>query len=414
MLPKFNKKRLENGLEIYHIPLNLGSNVISVNLFYNVGSRDEKLGKTGIAHMLEHLNFKSTKNRKAGEFDAIVKSFGGVNNASTSFDYTKYFIKCSKSNLDMSLNLYADIMENLNLIDEEFRPERDVVYEERLWRTDNDPSGYLFFRLYNHAFIYHPYHWTPIGFRGDIKNWSIEDIREFHSIYYQPKNAVLIISGDIDEETAFRLASKNFSHIKNRGEIPSFHTFEPVQDGERNAIIYKESDVEILAMAYKIPPFNHPDQTAINAVINLLSESKSSVMNRVLVDEKNLVNQIEIYNMSSKDENLMIIFAILNPSVKGEIVKEEIFKILDEAKSGEISDDDMQKIKNSAKTQFIYSFDSASKVASIFGSYIIRGDLEALYKQEEILENLNKDDIKEALIKYFDRKFLTTLILRKE
>ncbi|OFI48094.1 hypothetical protein CFF27374_04035 [Campylobacter fetus subsp. fetus] len=219
MLPKFSKITLNNGLEVYHTPLNLGSNVISIDLFYKVGSRNETMGKSGIAHMLEHLNFKSTKNRKAGEFDEIVKGFGGVNNASTGFDYTHYFIKCSNQNLDKSLELYSDIMENLNLKNEEFLPERDVVLEERRWRTDNDPIGFLYFRLFNNAFIYHPYHWTPIGFFTDIQNWSIDDIKAFWQTYYQPKNAFLMITGDIDEQTAFDISKKHFEHIKNGKNI---------------------------------------------------------------------------------------------------------------------------------------------------------------------------------------------------
>ena len=169
-LPKYYTKTLENGLQIVAIPMKNGTNVISTDIFYKVGSRNEKMGKSGIAHMLEHLNFKSTKNLKAGEFDEIVKGFGGVNNASTSFDYTHYYIKSASKNMDKSLELFADLMENLTLKDEEFQPERDVVAEERRWRTDNNPMGYLQFRLFNNAYIYHPYHWTPIGFMSDIQN----------------------------------------------------------------------------------------------------------------------------------------------------------------------------------------------------------------------------------------------------
>lgn len=145
MIPNYTKKTLQNGFEIYHIPMSRGSGVISVDLFYKVGSRNETLGLSGIAHMLEHLNFKSTKTRKAGEFDRIVKAFGGINNASTGFDNTHYFIKCSSQNLSTALDLYADIMQNLTLDESEFATERNVVLEERLWRTDNSPSGLLFF-----------------------------------------------------------------------------------------------------------------------------------------------------------------------------------------------------------------------------------------------------------------------------
>ena len=128
-LPKYETQTLKNGLQVVVIPMDNGTNVISTNIFYKVGSGDEIMGKSGIAHMLEHLNFKSTKNLKAGDFDEIVKGYGGVNNASTGFDYTNYFIKSSSGNLAKSLELYSELMQNLNLTDEEFQPERDVVLE---------------------------------------------------------------------------------------------------------------------------------------------------------------------------------------------------------------------------------------------------------------------------------------------
>ena len=203
-LPKHYIKTLDNGLEVVAIPMKNGSNVITTDIFYKVGSRNEVMGKSGIAHMLEHLNFKSTKNLKAGEFDTIVKSKGAVNNASTSFDYTSYFIKSSSQNLETSMELFAELMENLNLKDEEFQVERDVVAEERRVRTDNPPIGYLYFRLFNTHYVAHPYHWTPIGFMNDIQTWTIDDIRDFHGKYYQPNNAILIVTGDIDKDSVFK------------------------------------------------------------------------------------------------------------------------------------------------------------------------------------------------------------------
>lgn len=414
MIPKFNKTTLKNSLDIYHIPVNLGSNVISVNVFYKVGSRNEIMGKSGIAHMLEHLNFKSTKNRDAGEFDNIVKGFGGVNNASTGFDYTHYFIKCSKQNLEKSLELYADIMANLNLKDEEFLPERNVVLEERRWSTDNNPFGYLFFRLYNNAFLYHSYHWTPIGFKDDIKNWTIDDIRDFHSKFYQPKNAFIIIAGDIDKKSAFEYSKKYFEEIKNRQDIPILHTYEPKQDGYKEVFIQKDSEVEILAMAYKIPPFLHEDSTALEAICGYLGEGKSSILYKSLVDEKGLASSIEIYNLSSIDENLFIIFGICNQDIKALDLKAEILAILEDEKNKELSDDDFEKIKNKVKSDLVYSFDSASKTASIFGSYIAKDGLNELIKVEEKINALSKESIKEVFNRYFLTKNLTSAILTKE
>ncbi|MDL0088315.1 M16 family metallopeptidase [Campylobacter gastrosuis] len=411
---KPNKTKLKNGLEIYHIPLNRGSKVISVDIFYKVGSRNEQMGKSGIAHMLEHLNFKSTKNLKAGEFDEIVKGFGGVNNASTGFDYTHYFIKCSSENLAKSLELFAELMANLNLKDKEFQPERDVVAEERRWRTDNNPLGYLYYRLYNHAFIYHPYHWTPIGFTNDIKNWTIDDIREFHATYYQPKNAILLISGDIDKKSAFELSKSAFENIKNSREIPKVHCIEPKQDGEKRAVLYRDSEVEMLAIAFKIPSFNHAEQIGLNAISEYLSSGKSSVLQKILVEEKQLVNQIYAYAMSSIDENLFIFLAVCNPGVKAEVIEAEILKIIDDLKQKTIDNDEILRTKNIIKSDFIYSFDSASKVANLYGSYLARGDILPLYELENRIENIDENMIKEIANKYFINKTKTTIILRKD
>jgi len=414
MLLKYSKTKLKNGLEIYHIPTSKGSGVISIDVFYRVGSRNETMGKSGIAHMLEHLNFKSTKNLKAGEFDEIVKSFGGINNASTGFDYTHYYIKCSKSNLNKSLELYADIMANLSLKDNEFQPERNVVMEERRWRTDNSPIGFLYFTLFNTAFTYHPYHWTPIGFIDDIKNWNIDDIKEFHTTFYQPKNAVLIISGDIDKKSVFELGKKHFEDIKNSKKIPKVHCKEPEQKGAKRVEIYKDSEVEMLAIAFKIPPFNHKDQTTLSAVGELLGTGQSSVLQRILINEKCMVNSIDVYNMGSIDESLFIIIAVCNQNVSAKDVESEIWEILENIKVQKIDKDEITKIKNSIKSDLIYSLDSTSRVSNLYGSYIVRGDIKSLLELPNKIETLKDSDLKEICKKYFIEEKSTTIILKKD
>ncbi|MCI6988245.1 MAG: insulinase family protein [Campylobacter sp.] len=412
IFPSYNQISLQNGLEVYHIPFNQGSAVISVNVFYKVGSRNETMGKSGIAHMLEHLNFKSTKTRKAGEFDEIVKGFGGVNNASTGFDYTHYYIKCEASNLDKSLELYADIMQNLALDESEFLPEREVVLEERRWRTDNSPGGYLFFRLFNTAFIYHPYHWTPIGFKDDIKNWNINDIKEFHAKFYQPKNAFLVICGDIDKDLAFKLSKKHFENIPNRGEIPAIHTVEPAQDGAKLVHLKKQSEVDIVALAYKTASFKSVDHNYLNALAFHLGGSKNSLISKKLIDELGLINDFEVFNLQATDENLFVIFLICNPKVDPNLVKAELDKLIAQIKADEISDDDLEKIKNSTKRDFIYSLDSASKVASLYGSYIARDGLDELFKIPQILENLTQKELLNTANLYFRDEKSTTIILK--
>ncbi len=414
-LPPYSTKTLDNGLQIVAIPMKNGSNVVTTDIFYKVGSRNEVMGKSGIAHMLEHLNFKSTKNLHAGEFDEIVKGFGGVNNASTSFDYTHYYIKSSSQNMDKSLELFAELMQNLTLQDEEFQPERDVVAEERRWRTDNNPMGYLQFRLFNNAYLYHPYHWTPIGFSSDIQNWSIEDIKEFHSTYYQPSNAIVIVAGDINEEEVFSSTEKYFKKIKNKKPIPSvIHTVEPKQDGEKRVTLYKDSQVQMLAIAYHIPNFEHEDQTALSALSELFSSGKSSLLHKVLVDEKRMVNSVYAYNMDLKDPGVFLFMAVCNPDVKAKEVEKEILKLIEEVKTGKIKKSELEKIKINTKADFIFSLESSSSVASLYGSYFVRDNVKPLFEYEQNIENLKVKDLVDVANKYLVKENSTTVILKKE
>ncbi|MFA7069962.1 MAG: pitrilysin family protein [Sulfurimonas sp.] len=412
-LPQHESKTLKNGLEIVVIPLKNNTGVISTDIFYKVGSRNEILGKTGIAHMLEHMNFKSTKNLKAGEFDKIVKGMGGVNNASTSFDYTHYYIKSSSQNLDKSLELYAELMQNLKLKDDEFLPERDVVAEERRWRTENSPIGLLYFSLFNNAYVYHPYHWTPIGFMDDILSWKLEDIKDFHKKYYQPNNAILLVVGDIEADEVFEKAKRYFGDIKNGTKIPQVNMLEPEQNGAKRVELKKDSEVEIFALAFHIPDFKHKDQIALGAISEILSSGKSSRLQDELVDKKHLVNSIYAYNMQNIDPGLFIFLASCNPDVSATEVEKEILSQIERLKEEPVSKDEIDKLKINTKAEFIYSLESSSDVANLFGSYLVRGDLTPLLEYEKNLEALDAKTIQDAAKRYFDFDKSTTIILKK-
>jgi len=412
-LPHYETKTLKNGLQIVVIPLENSTNVISTDIFYKVGSRNEIMGKTGIAHMLEHMNFKSTKNLKSGEFDKEVKSIGGVNNASTSFDYTHYYIKSSTNNLNKSLKLYAELMQNLNLKDDEFQPERDVVAEERRWRTENSPLGYLYFALFNNAYVYHPYHWTPIGFMNDIQTWTIEDIKEFHKTYYQPNNAILMVTGDINAKEVFKQAEAEFAHIKNGTKIPDFKFVEPPQDGAKRVTIHKDSEVELLAIAFHIPDFKSTDQVTLSVISEILYSGKSSRLYKELVDKRHLVNQVYAYNMENIDPGLFIFLASCNPGVKAEEVEKILIEQIELMKNSEVTKAELEKIKINTKADFIYSLESSSSVANLFGSYLVRGDLAPLLTYEENINKVTSKEVLEVANKYFDFTKSTTIILKK-
>lgn len=413
-LPKHYTKSLGNGLEIVVVPMRNNSNVITTDIFYKVGSRNEVMGKSGIAHMLEHLNFKSTKNLEAGEFDKIVKSKGGMTNAATSFDYTHYFVKSSTQNLTTSLELFAELMENLNLKDEEFQVERDVVAEERRVRTDNPPIGYMYFRLFNTHYTAHPYHWTPIGFMNDILTWTIEDIREFHQKYYQPNNAILIVTGDIDQEVVFKEAEAKFGKIKNRHEVPKINPVEPKRDGSIRQIIHKDNNtVDTIAIAYPIPNFEHEDQVVLSAITELLSAGKSSRLHREIIDKKQMANQLYGYNMELTDDGVFIFMGLANPNVKIEDLEKAIHDEIEKIKKGDVSQEELEKVKINTKADFIYSLESSSSVNSLYGSYLVRGNLKPLLEYEENLDKITPEMVTAVAKKYFNNDLATTIILRK-
>ncbi|PHS38747.1 MAG: peptidase M16 [Sulfurovum sp.] len=413
-LPEHFTKTLDNGMQIVVIPMDNDSGVITTDIYYKVGSRNEVMGKSGMAHMLEHLAFKSTDKLKEGEFDTIVKSRGGVNNAATGFDKTHYYIKTASKNLALSLDLFSELMHNLKLTDEEFQKERDVVAEERRLRTDNNPMGYLYFRVFNTHFTYHPYHWLPIGFMEDILSWKIEDIRDFYQRYYQPSNAILIVAGDIKPEEVFAEANKYFGPIKNKHDIPKVTAVEPKVDGAKRAVLHKESNkVDTLAITYAIPNYEHDDQVALSAISHILSSGKSSWFEKTIVNEKQLANQVYGYNMELTDPGVFLIMAMAAPEASLKDLEKEILTQLDKLKNGEVTQAELDKVKINTKAEFIYSLESSSSVAGLYGDYYVKGNIQPLLEYEEKLDKITLKDISDTAKKYFDHNFSTTVILKK-
>jgi predicted Zn-dependent peptidase len=418
-LPKYYNKRLSNGLEVYVIPLHNNTDVITTDIFYRVGSGNEILGKSGIAHMLEHMNFKSTKKLKEGEFDEIVKSYGGVNNASTGFDYTHYFIKSSSKNLDISMELFAELMQNLKLKDDEFQKERNVVAEERRWRTDNNPLGYLYFRLFNTHFVEHSYHWTPIGFMSDIQNWTIDDIREFHSRFYRPDNATILVTGDISPETVFKSAERFFGKIENPKEdcncslILNNTPKEPKVDGKKRVELIKKSNrVDTVAIAYSIPNFKHKDQVVLSMIAEILSSGKSSRLQRELTQKRHLANQVYGYNLELKDDGIFLFLAMANPNVDASELESAILNEIEKLKESGVTEEELSRVKLNTKVDFLHTLESSSSIANLFGGYLSRGDIKPLLEYEDKLEKVTTKDIQDVAERYFDNNYSTTVIMR--
>lgn len=410
-IPSFEHKRLDNLLDVYATDLKNNSDVISLDLFFKVGSKDEQMGKTGLAHMLEHMSFKSSKNLKEGEFDKIVKKMGGIDNASTGFDYTHYYIKTTSSNINKGLELFKSIMSELLFVESEFLKEQKVVLEERFLRVDNSPEGLMFFSLFNEAFREHAYHWTPIGFRQDIENYTTNDLKNFYKTYYQPQNAILLVSGDLKSFDIFSAAQKAFGNIKNTQKLPTNTVIEPVQKDNRVVVSYNKSKSESLILAYKIGNFLDESIASLKLIAEILSSGASSRLEKNLVD-KDLASSVSAFLFETKDPGLFIISARCLVGVDAFLVKEKIEKELKNLLTN-LTDKEIQRAKKNLELDFISSFEDCSGVSSIFGAYLSMGSLEPILNYQKNLEAINKERLKSTIKKFFDPKTSTTLILKQ-
>jgi predicted Zn-dependent peptidase len=248
---------------------------------------------------------------------------------------------------------------------------------------------------------------------NDIQTWSIKDIRDFHETYYQPNNAILIVTGDVKAKDVFKKAKKEFGDIKNKVEIPEFKFVEPEQDGAKRVIVHKESEVEMLAITFHIPDYLHKDQVTLSVISEILYSGKSSRLYKKLVDEKQMVNSIYAYNMENKDPGLFIFLATCNPNIKAEDVEKELLEQIELLKNTEVTEAELNKVKINTKADFIYSLESSTSVANLYGSYLVRGDITPLMTYEDDVKKVTKESIQKAAKKYFNFNKSTTLILKK-
>jgi len=248
----------------------------------------------------------------------------------------------------------------------------------------------------------------------DILSWKIEDIRTFYERYYQPNNAILVVAGDIKTQEVFALADKYFGSIKNEHDIPKVTAVEPKVDGAKRAILHKESNqVDTIAITYSIPNYEHDDQVVLSAISHILSSGKSSRFEKKLVHEKQLVNQIYGYNMEMTDPGVFLIMALCSPDVEPSVVEKEILSELEKLKNSEVTQAELDKVKINTKAEFIYSLESSSSVAGLYGDYYVKGNIQPLLEYEDKLDKITLKDISGIAKKYFDHNFSTTVILKK-
>ena len=389
--------------------------IVNITILYRVGSCCEYNSITGIAHMLEHMNFRGSRHFKDGYFDKMSMEFGGINNAQTSFDYTMYFITIDKSAYKKALAAYADMMSNLDLNGKRFQKERNVVYQERLWRIDNSADGFLYYSLHNLAYSASEYKWTPIGYSYDIKHYALEDLKKFYKKYYLPDNAVIVISGDVDTNSAEKAVEKYFSNKKS-ADIECRMTKEPRQIGRRIMYIKKPSSMKKMAMGFKIDNAENKATPELDLISYMLFYMKSSMADKDLVRDKHILSSISGGNEERiHDKGLFEIFADINKNVNFNKARGAIEKELNKIKNGVFSADILNAAKSKAISDYYFSQETLSEKNSSFAFYAAFG-MEKYYENyPAIIKKITKQDIMAAAVRYFvkDRESDCFLIPKK-
>jgi zinc protease len=400
-------KKLPNGLQALVLE-NHKAPVATVNVFYQVGSRNETFGKTGISHLCEHLMFRGTKKYGPEEFSNIIAENGGEDNAFTSADYTDYFEIINRDHLDIPLSLEADRM--ANFAPKGFDSEKSVVMEERRLRTDDSPQEALEEQVQAAAFLAHPYHWPVIGWMHDIEGLTLEDALHYHTIYYSPQNALVVAVGDFDATKVMRQIEELFGLLSNGPKPPSVTEVEPPQEGEREVMVRHAANLPAFAEAFHVPNYkNSNDAFALEIAGEILGDGKSSRLYRDLVIDKQMVVDVEIeYDMTSFDANLLWIAAQVRPGVKSEDVMAEVDHQLETIGNQLARPEELQKAKNLEEAAFVFGQDSIFREAELLGVYQMLGDYHLVDRYLPAIDRVTLGDVQRVVKRYLIKSNRTT------
>jgi zinc protease len=355
---------LDNGLRVLLLE-DARSPIVSFQMWYRVGSRNERRGATGIAHFLEHLMFKGTPSHGPRQFARLVEENGGQDNAFTSQDVTSYYVDIAADKLDLVIDLEADRMQNLLLDPKAIASERQVVIEERRTRTEDDPGGFLGEEVSSIAFKAHPYGVPIIGWMDDIKRITPEEIREFYKTYYVPNNAMIVAVGAFRAADALEKIKRRFGRIP-RGKVPPpMLAIEPVQNGERRVVVKKQAELPIVYMAWHVPNQKSDDAAALELLSTILAGGRASRLYRDLVYQRQLALEAGgDYQYFSIDPNLFWFWATPMPGQSPEKLEAELSAHMERLKAEPVTDEELARAKNQIEAAFVYQDDSVHQRAS--------------------------------------------------
>jgi len=358
---------LTNGLKVLLIEVPKAP-VVTVQVWYKVGSRNEVMGRAGLSHMLEHMMFKGTAKYPKGTFSRTIRKNGGNDNAFTSQDFTAYFENLAGDRVELALELEADRMQGLILDEKEFQLEREVVKEERRLRSEDDPQSFLVESLFAQAFLIHPYHWPVIGWFPDLNAMTLEDLQRHYDLYYSPNNATLVIVGDIKAEALLPTIKRLFEPIPKGPSPPQQSIAEPEQRGERRIIVKREAQVPFVMAGYRVPNYTSEDSYPLTILESILSQGKSSRLYRSLVYEQKTALAVGAeYSLLQADPDLFYCFALVKPGQKVQEVEQALYRELELIHTTPPTEQELQRAKNQVEASYVFGQDSNFRQAMLLG-----------------------------------------------
>lgn len=393
---------LKNGLTVL-LHRDATTPLVSYHTWYRVGSRNEKIGITGAAHMLEHMMFKGAKKYSNKDFDKILHANGITNNAFTTYDITGFYESLPKDKLELIMDMEKDRLSSLLLRPEDLLSEKAVVAEERRWRVDNNPQSLLREQAMEIMFTGHPYRWPVIGYMKEISNYTVEPLRDFYEKYYGPNNAVLVIAGDIDIENTKKLVEKYYGDLPER-KLPKEPTFKVKPLKEKRVIkLFKDVQVPSLMISYPSVQDQHPDAYALEVLSQVIANGASSRLSKELVYNKQWATGTGAYQWSLKEAGIWGIFVSLKPDAKEEqilgVLDREIFRVRHQL----ITERELKRALNQFMSSFVDGLATVdSKARALASAEIVSGDYKTLFSDLEKYQKVTLEDVRRVAEKYLN------------
>jgi predicted Zn-dependent peptidase len=397
----FTDTRLKNGLRVIISP-DRAAPVVSVAVAYNVGSRNERKGRTGFAHLFEHLMFKGSENVADGELAGLIENNGGSHNGQTDKDHTIYFEQVPSNQLDMVLFLEADRMRAPAITQVNVDNQREAVKEERRLRVDNQPYGKTSETIAELAFENFANEHSIIGSMADLDAASLADFAEFFKMYYSPSNAVIAIAGDIDEKTTLAKVRKYFEDIPAGPPTPRLDTAEPPQKEERRVELKDPlARLTLVDVAYQVPGGLSPDVDALSALSSVLGAGRSSRLYDSIVRQQQIAVQTYSGMQQGKGPGLFYLEAMVAPGKYAADVEKALYAEVDKVQNGPIQDWELEKARNAARRTLVSNLRSSLQRAILLARYSVYFDDPAIINTRyERIASLKIEDLQRVARQY--------------